>query len=277
MASKPESEPQLPAAAPLLIPFRTLEGRNMTEQLETPQNDSIGAPWEDVRKLPVGYPERSSFLRLIGDVEGSRVLDLACGDGFYTRQIAQLGARRSLGVDVSSAMIEAAGRAEDRDPHGAEFLVADAAQPELSQLGDFDLVTAAYLVNHAKSMTELTDMCRGAWSVLAEDGRFVGVTQHPWFSFDGPGPDPYGFVFDRQRDTEFGTYVRVTAALEPPFRFHTCVIRPEVYEEAFATAGFSKLTWVPVSVGDEGLQRFGEDFWEDFLANPPIMMFEAHY
>jgi ubiquinone/menaquinone biosynthesis C-methylase UbiE len=40
------------------------------------------------------------------------VLDLACGEGFYTRRIKQRDAARVVGVDVSQPMIELA-RAEE--------------------------------------------------------------------------------------------------------------------------------------------------------------------
>ncbi|MFI0780975.1 class I SAM-dependent methyltransferase [Streptomyces sp. NPDC021212] len=249
--------------------------RTRTAAAATQQYDAIGAQWENARELPTVYPERSSFRRLLGDVRGAEVLDLACGDGFYTRQVKQWGARRALGVDISPAMVDSARAIEQRAPLGVEYLVADAAQPDLSELGSHDLVLAAYLVNYARSEEELTDMCRAALSALAPGGRFVGVTQRPGFSFRGPRPDPYGFTFTRQRESKLGTHIKVTAALQPPISFETCLIRPEVYERAFAAAGFGELTWVAMTVGEEGEQRFGTAFWEGFLANPPIVMFEA--
>ncbi|KPC91663.1 class I SAM-dependent methyltransferase [Streptomyces albus] len=246
----------------------------MSRRKTAPQYDAIGAQWEDARVLPTVYPERDSFLRLVGDVAGKRVLDLACGDGFYTRSLKERGASRALGLDVSPAMIEAARAAERSVALGTEYLVGDAAWPDLSGLGGFDLVTAAYLLNYARNEEELTDMCRGARSVLGT-GRFVGVTQNPRFSFDGPRPDPYGFVFEERTTTPFGTHIRVTAALEPPVTFETCLIRPEVYERAFTKAGFGTLRWLPMAVPAHAEKQFGEGYWDAFLANPPIVMFEA--
>jgi ubiquinone/menaquinone biosynthesis C-methylase UbiE len=36
----------------------------------------------------------------LGDVAGRAVLDLACGEGHSTRAIQQMGAGRTVGVDV---------------------------------------------------------------------------------------------------------------------------------------------------------------------------------
>ena len=49
--------------------------------------------------------ERYSLLNLLGEVRGKSVLDLACGEGFYSRLIREQGAARVVGVDLSSGII----------------------------------------------------------------------------------------------------------------------------------------------------------------------------
>ena len=44
-------------------------------------------------------------MELAGDVRDQRILDLACGEGFYTRRLKAAGAARVLGIDVSAEMI----------------------------------------------------------------------------------------------------------------------------------------------------------------------------
>ena len=53
------------------------------------------APWRT-------YLERYSLLNLLGEVRGKSVLDLACGEGFYSRLVRERGAGRVVGVDWSS-------------------------------------------------------------------------------------------------------------------------------------------------------------------------------
>ena len=52
------------------------------------------------------HVEAYTFFTLLGDVSNRSVLDLACGDGFYTRQLKLRGAAKVVGVDVSEKMIE---------------------------------------------------------------------------------------------------------------------------------------------------------------------------
>lgn len=52
--------------------------------------------------------ERYTLLRLTGQVANLKSLDLACGDGYYTRLLRRLGANPVTGVDLSQGMIDLA-------------------------------------------------------------------------------------------------------------------------------------------------------------------------
>ncbi len=72
------------------------------------------APWRT-------YIERYSLLKLLGKVRGKSVLDLACGEGFYSRLVRERGAARVVGVDLSSGMIGLGIAAEKESPLGIEY------------------------------------------------------------------------------------------------------------------------------------------------------------
>lgn len=90
------------------------------------QYDSIAAQYRLSKESPLRrYVESWSFFNLIGAVEGRSVLDLGCGEGFYTRALRCRGAARIVGVDVSPAMIDLAQRQECEHPLGIEYLCSD--------------------------------------------------------------------------------------------------------------------------------------------------------
>ena len=73
----------------------------------------------------------------LGNVSAKRVIDIGCGDGTYTAEIARAGAASVLGVDAADAAVErarercaprttAACRASDRRPAGAATAMAAA-------------------------------------------------------------------------------------------------------------------------------------------------------
>ena len=76
-------------------------------------------PW---RELVEDY----SFLKLIGDVRGQRVLDVACGEGHFTRMLRRSGAAEVVGIDISQRMIDLAREQETSRPLGITCRVDDA-------------------------------------------------------------------------------------------------------------------------------------------------------
>src|SRR5262245_6598559 len=89
--------------------------------------DRIAEQYRDAKLQPWRlHLEVYTFLQLVGDLSGKAVLDLACGEGFYSRILKRHGAARVVGVDLSARMIELARAEEAREPLGIEYRVGDA-------------------------------------------------------------------------------------------------------------------------------------------------------
>ncbi|MFJ6615078.1 class I SAM-dependent methyltransferase [Streptomyces sp. NPDC091289] len=241
--------------------------------MSTQQYDEIGEAFEGFKALPLAHhAEVPSFLAMVGDVRGRSVLDLASGTGFYSRELRRRGATDVLGVDISAEMVAAAKELERRDPLGVNYEVGDVSElPPLER--SFDVALAVQLLNYAEDIAAMERMCRNVHRNLTPGGEFFVLAQSPDFRFDGPSPSPYGFLSERTgEEAETGPRVRITALLDPPISFVTTCPRREVYEKCLRAAGFSDLAWVPLEVSEAGLRRFGEEFWADLLANPPLEM-----
>src|SRR5204862_4185790 len=65
--------------------------------------------------------EAFTLMRLISDPVGKVVIDVACGDGFYTRMIRQRGAAKVTGVDLSEKMIKLARSSEAEQQLGIDY------------------------------------------------------------------------------------------------------------------------------------------------------------
>ena len=129
----------------------------MTEQ--GAQYDHIGSKYDEyARTATLKRAESYTFFRMVGTLDGQRVLDLACGFGFYTRLLKQRGAAQVVGVDISPEMIRLARQQEQAEPLGITYQVGDAVA--LPRLGHFDLVTAVNLLNYAESKDQMLSMCR---------------------------------------------------------------------------------------------------------------------
>jgi len=115
--------------------------------------------------------------KLIGDVRGRLVLDLACGEGYNTRILARKGAKVT-GIDFSEKLIELARRQEAKEKLGVCYHVLDATDLKEFSSNHFDLVTCFMslqdIENYKKAISE-------AAMVLKNLGRFVFSVPHPCF------------------------------------------------------------------------------------------------
>jgi SAM-dependent methyltransferase len=117
-----------------------------------------------------------ALLRAIGDVRSLRVLDLGCGQGYFTRKLAARGAH-VIGIDWSAGMIARATARETRQPQGIEYRVIDARRTgEAFAAGSFDLLVACMSFMDAPGLDRIL---RGANRVLKPDGRLVFSIVHP--------------------------------------------------------------------------------------------------
>ena len=120
--------------------------------------DAIAEAYRNSKRLPFReYVERYTLFNMLGDMRGKEVLDVACGEGFYTRLIKQAGAAKVTGVDISAAMIQLAEEEERRHPLGCRYLHRDVAQFEPSR--PVDVVVAMYLLSYASSREMLYRFC----------------------------------------------------------------------------------------------------------------------
>ncbi len=66
------------------------------------------------------------IFRTLGDIRGKSLLDLACGDGFYTRRFrTECAADPVVGIDLSPKQIEQAEAIEQREQLGIKYKVGD--------------------------------------------------------------------------------------------------------------------------------------------------------
>jgi ubiquinone/menaquinone biosynthesis C-methylase UbiE len=233
---------------------------------QTAQYNQIGSKYDEyAQTATLKRAESYTFFRMVGDLTGKRVLDLACGFGFYTKLLKQRGATQVLGVDISPEMVRLAYAKEQEDPAGVEYRVGDAT--ELPVLGAFDLVTAVYLLNYATSKDQMLGMCRSAYNNLVPGGRFIAYTVNPAYTLSKPNGAKYGSYF-RCMTAEGDRYVcDGEFVTEPPTPFQCFQWSQEAHEQAIKEAGFRTFAWHPSEVSPEDVARYGAAYWQDFDGN----------
>lgn len=237
--------------------------------------DSIAQSFQQTCAFPFRWhSEAYTYLNLIGPVQGLSILDLACGDGIYSRHFKSQGAARVVGVDISAAMIDLA-RSQQPDLE-IEYYVADVAH--LEEIANFDLVVASYLLNHAADACTLGQMARAIAENLKPGGKFISVNNH--LEQDPASYDrclTYNYRKQADLPLEDGRPIHLTFYLPDGSNFTITdyYLSQATYEQAFAQAGFQSLEWCYPQVSAAGIEEFGQDYWQDFLRYPPIILLKC--
>ncbi|MCN0180307.1 class I SAM-dependent methyltransferase [Salinispora arenicola] len=116
--------------------------------------------------------DRPACLRLLGEVAGRTVLDVACGPGLYAEELVGRGAR-VIGLDQSPRMVQLC---RQRVPSG-EFRVHDLAD-RLHWLPD-DSVDLVLFALGLEYVDDRTSTLRELRRVLRPDGALVLSRLHP--------------------------------------------------------------------------------------------------
>jgi 2-polyprenyl-3-methyl-5-hydroxy-6-metoxy-1,4-benzoquinol methylase len=103
---------------PILVIAQTGKEEKMAAYYNT-----IAQEHKQSKELPYRlYIEEYTYFNLLGDLAGKSILDLGCGEGFYTRKFRQKGAIWVVGIDISKKLIEMARQEEARQSLGIECL-----------------------------------------------------------------------------------------------------------------------------------------------------------
>lgn len=211
------------------------------------QNTSWGKVSGWYRELlasPHTYQEKviaPNLLRVAHFTKGERVLDVACGEGYFTRMFEKTGARMT-GVDISPELIAVARKFSNE----SRFFIAPIERLSFAKDSSFD---AAVCVLALQNIEHLNLGIQEVSRVLKPAGRFIIVLNHPCFRI--PGRSSWGFdekehVQYRRLDgylseskEKIDMYPGKTANGKKPeytYSFH----RPlQVYVKALSAAGFS--------------------------------------
>ncbi|WP_196891833.1 class I SAM-dependent methyltransferase [Aureivirga marina] len=236
--------------------------------------DEIAQEYKESKELSFRkVVEKYSINLMLEDLTGKEIIDLACGEGIYSRMMKNEGAKNVLGVDISHEMIELAEKSEKENPIGCTYKVSDVF--DLKPTKKFDIVTGFYLLNYAQKREDLKRMCQVIFDFLNEGGKFIGFNDNPKNSPENyTSYRKYGFIKETTENREEGAYIKYTMFNhgEEGFTFNNYYLSPETYEEVFKEVGFSNFKWVEAKLDPKEKKNA---YWDDFFKDAPFIGISA--
>ncbi len=222
------------------------------------QYELIGSKYNITKQQPWRkYIEEYTLNKIIGDLNNKKILDLACGDGFYTNKFNKQNPKKLIGVDISKEMIKLA---LDKDTC-IPYIVCDVMNLNLNE--KFDIITGIYLLNYAKSEEELDKFVKVIKKHLDDDGTFIGINCST--TRDVSDYKKYGFkkIVNDNNTIEWTYYDNDNDII---CKFNNYYLSNKIYERVF-TQNSLKLTWMYPYLDPTQ----NSSYWQNFFDNSPIV------
>jgi len=113
-----------------------------------------------------------NLMRILALEKSEKVLDLACGQGFFSREFFKTGASVH-GVDISSELIQIARKLS---PKEISYTVSSADQLAVIADKSINVITIILAIQNIENVKTLLAECR---RVLSDNGRVCVVMNHP--------------------------------------------------------------------------------------------------
>lgn len=137
--------------------------------------------------------------------KGHRVLDLACGQGVFSRYLSAKGMQVE-GLDASEELLQ---RARTRSKPSIRFHFADARKTDTFKESHFDAIACLLAL---QNMEEIESTFHNVARWLKPEGRFVMVVTHPCFRI----PRQTHWGWDEEKKIEYRRVDRYASDLSIP-------------------------------------------------------------
>lgn len=118
-----------------------------------------------------------NLVRLMDIKKGEFVLDLACGQGFFTREIYKLGAK-VMGVDVSKELVGLAEKIGKAENLKIDYRVSSADDLSFIKNNSIDKIVIVLAIQNIENVAGVLKECQ---RILKLNGKLFLVLNHPAF------------------------------------------------------------------------------------------------
>ncbi len=209
------------------------------------------------------YSFLPTVLNIVGDLAGKDVLDLGCGDGFFSIAMANSGAEHIVGIDNSPDQIRLAN--EKVHPENITYQLGDIYKDTLPSA---DIVLCPFVANYAQSVKDLAFLFENIYKALDHGGKALFLVD----LFKGNNLKKFGSIKTLQGPPRDGTVIKIDLYNRGAFicSLYSHYYTPATLEKTLEQEGFKNIDWHKPIISNEGLKTFGESFWKDYPENSEV-------
>jgi ubiquinone/menaquinone biosynthesis C-methylase UbiE len=133
-----------------------------------------------------------NLVRMLNIQRGETVLDLACGQGYFSRKFRDLGAK-VIGVDVARELIDYACK---NSPIDISYTVSPAHDLSFLNSSSIDAIVITLAAQNIENLGEVFTECT---RVLKPEGRLIMILNHPAFRI----PKSSEWEYSEEKNVEY--------------------------------------------------------------------------
>ncbi|MDB5254943.1 MAG: hypothetical protein JWL92_319 [Candidatus Nomurabacteria bacterium] len=195
-----------------------------------------------------------NIVRLIDPSKGKRILDVACGQGYFARLCAAKGAE-VVGIDQSAVLIE---KAKSQAGEKELYIAGNAETLDAYKLETFDVVFTVLAFENIKNIAAVME---GMRQVTRPDGKVVLVLLHPSFRI----PQHTDWGFDSKKTVQYRKVEKYLSEISIPIE-----LSPFKGEAKTVTTTFHRsMQWYMKSFRNAGFAITNLEEWNSHKKSQP--------
>jgi len=215
------------------------------------------------------YSMLPTILKIMDLDKGLRVIDVGCGDGFFSKEISKKS-KKVIGIDNSEQQIK---KAKINSSRNISFIVGDMLEFSYPSC---ERVLCPFVLGYIKEKEKLIELFSKFHKSLSNDGRVIGIIDMPKSNVHdslkwGSIKKVYSKGLKEGAKMDIELYNKSKLIMSLRAYFH----KKEVIEDCLRKAGFSKIIWEKPIISSEGIKDLGNKFWGGYLENIDIAYFVA--
>ncbi len=212
------------------------------------------------------YVQFPTILRLLGKIKDKDILEIGCGEGALTRQLAENGAN-VIAYDSSVEQIKIAEEKTDAN-QGIRYFVADNINFQSDIL--FDAIVSNMVLPYIENEQKLEILFKDVYYYLKDDGIFISIIANPDFKRFG------SIIYNRRWTQDSGGKINVeffnnNKEFQTSAMFNNLFSKGD-YEKYADKAYFSNVMWADLKIEKEGIKVMGKEFWKGYNEDCPYIV-----
>ncbi|WP_203368696.1 class I SAM-dependent DNA methyltransferase [Cysteiniphilum marinum] len=230
--------------------------------------DQVATEYKATDELPYReYLEKWLIENQLRELKKCRSLDLACGNGFYTNILFTNSFRPVLGVDSSAEMLALAEKSF-KNNNDISFVHSCVNDFESDQ--EFDLIAAGFLINYCSDVLHLKQVCKKLYSLLSNNGTILTTIDFIGEKAKSDMLLQYSEQAFHDRPLKDGETFKLRFLTTNPCDIQVTHYSEKTITDAFSSAGFEFVEWIPLSISPKGIKEKGSEYWNYMFESKPI-------